>query len=153
MSSTSIARFGAHITGIDFSRAHHERRHQPLLADAFKSMAIDQWKAPLFESEHYRVAPRSNPERADAVGHTDRLCRGSSNLCDHLIERQAQLQEFTRSGRQIVDGAVDVINMQVARDRLRLDILREGLLCDCPAKAAGAMTDVEDHAAIDSGAD
>jgi hypothetical protein len=65
----------------------------------------------------------------------------------NLVEREAEVEELRHGGRQVVDGPVDVVDVEVARDRAGPQSLGEGAPGHREGERAAPVADVEVDAA------
>ena len=95
------------------------------------------------------VASPSRADRERAERRTpDRSRRRGGDGRDQRIHVDAQHQELGHRGEQIERGAVDVEHVHVARDDVGTKPGREQAAAGVEAERAGAVADVEGHAAL-----
>src|SRR5262249_44220448 len=108
---------------VPMAGAHDDRRHQALAAEAHLAVRVAELGRALLELEDDGVAPGAGLEGADLAIHPDRLRRGRGHFRDCGVQRHAEMQELADGRGEVVDGAVYVVDVQIAGDRLRLDPL------------------------------
>jgi hypothetical protein len=103
--------------------------------------------APCSRVDHRRVAFRAWRQRAERRP-TDGTGRRGSDGGDDRLDVDAQDEEFGHGRQQVEGRAIDVEDMHIARDDVRVKTRGQQAAACVKPERAGAVTDVERDAAF-----
>src|SRR5947209_4505414 len=92
-------------------------RDKALTGGANLAVSVAQFEGAGLEVKQGGVAPGADAQGAD-IRLADNTGGDGGDFGNYVVERQAEVEELGGGGREIVDRAVDVVDMQVAGDGL-----------------------------------
>jgi hypothetical protein len=107
---------------------------------------VDRERAVL-ECQQRDVRTGAVSQRPELVGGADQRCGRSRRRFDRRLERHAEREQLREACRQVEHRAVDAELVRVGRDHRRANARLEQRLGGGEREAAGAVPEVEHHAA------
>jgi len=133
---------------IHLSVLDNDDRFQYLFANPNLIVGIYELELTLSQFKNHRISPRINSQCPDLSRHQDGICGNARDLRQGIVKRHTEIQEFVDDIDEIVNGTVDVIDVQVRRDCCRFNTLRHSFLNGIPTERACTVSYVKDNASF-----
>ncbi len=102
-----------------------------------------------FKGEEGEISLAADQDAAEAVAQAHGVCGGLGGGLEDFGQRHAEVEELGHGGGEVVDGAGEVVAVEIAGDGVGPEVvLLGGGLGDLPGEGAAAVADVEDDAFV-----